>query len=520
MKRTIERFFVLLFCALLFTGSAEAGNFSELKDAIAKTSSGGVLVLSEDYAYEASSDSASVTEDGLVIDKPLTIEGKGFTIDALGYTRIFKVSGTSGDKVIFKDLVLTKGGASSVASGGGVFIARYMNVSFENVKITKCGTEKGVHTRDGGAAIFIDSKANVSFTNCEISDNTGNDRAGGLYLRGKVAMYDTKVTGNSSGSRGGGIYVDPGYQSPERGGEWGGNIKLYNCTISGNKGGRGGGVYVNSENEELNILENCTISSNDVSDNSKGNGGGILFYNAHAKLTNCTITDNRAKNGGGFILDVLSKLTLINCTIANNVATVGGAGLYAHDGSYVSDGMRSVGEAAFSGCIIVGNKLAGGTAQDVSIHYSDFSSDVPDWKRYDGSFVSGGYNVLGAVDLTKPEGVSDDVTITLSASDVKDAGAKDVLAYEGDAPALKDNGGKVYTVALTENSPALSVIPNGTSWLPAADARGVSRPQGLKADAGAYEKQVESSSSSGCSAASFPFILLALGGMAVFLKKK
>ncbi len=460
---------------------------------------------------------AAVPEDGIQIDKAITIDGAGFMADAMGGVRVFQITGTN---VAIKNLTITKGGATTTASGGGVHIARSIVVAFENVKITKCGTVSCVHTRDGGAAVFIDSKAKVSFVNCEISENTGNDRAGGLYLRGKVTMNNTKIINNTSGSRGGGIYVDPGYKSPERGGEWGGNIKLYNCTISGNKGGRGGGVYVNPENEELNVLENCTISSNDVSANRVGNGGGILFYNAHAKLTNCTITDNQAKNGGGFILDVLSKLTLVNCTLANNVATVGGAGLYAHDGSYVSDGMRAVGEADFSGCVIVGNKLADGTAQDISLHYSDFSSNVPEWKRYDGNFVSGGYNVLGTVDLTKPDGVSEDVTITLADSDVKGAVANEVLVYEGGIPALKDNGGSVPTAALADKSAALEIIPAGTAWIPAADARGVSRPQGPKADAGAYEKQVDGGSSSGCSTASFPLLLLAFGGAAVVFRKR
>ena len=520
MKRMTKRFLVLLSCVLLFAGGAEAGNFSELKEAIAETASGGALVLSENYAYDVSADAVNVTEEGIAVDKPITIDGNGYTIDAMGIVRVFKVTGTN---VAFKNVTITKGG--STASGGGVYIDQSLTVSFENVKVTKCGSEKGTHTRDGGAALFIDSKAKVTFTDCEISDNTGKDRAGGLYLKGNAVLTNTKITGNSSGSRGGGIYVDPGYTAPNRGGDWGGNVKMYNCLVMNNKGGRGGGIYVNTENDKLNVFENCTIASNDVSANSVGNGGGILFYNAHAELTNCTIIGNKAKYGGGFILDVLSKLTIVNCTMAGNVATMGGAGLYAHDGSHSDDTMKAVGTANFMGCVIVGNKLADGTAQDVSVHYSDNADKDPDpalgpWvARYDGNFVSGGYNVLGTVDLAKPAGVSEDVTITLTDSDVKDAAANEVLVYEDGAPALKDNGGNVLTVALADKSAALEVIPAGTSWIPASDARGISRPQGPKADAGAYEKQVDGGSS-GCSAASFPLLLLAFGGAAVLFRKR
>ncbi len=520
MKRITERFFVLLFCALLFTGAAEAGNFTELQDAISKTEAGGVLSLSGDYTYDLSAD-AGISTEGIIIDKAITIDGGGYAIDAIGVVRIFKVIGNN---VVFKNLTITKGG--SAASGGGVYVDQGMTVSFENVKVTKCGSEKGTHTRDGGAALFIDSKANVTFTDCEISDNTGKDRAGGIYLKGNAVMRNTKITGNSSGSRGGGLYVDPGYAAPKRGGDWGGNVKMYDCLVMNNKGGRGGGIYVNTENDKLNVFENCTIAGNDVSSNRIGNGGGILFYNAHAKLTNCTIIGNKARYGGGFILDVLSKLEITNCTMAGNTATESGAGLYAHDGSHSNDTMKAVGTANFMGCVIVGNKLADGTAQDVSVHYSDNMDKDPNpelgpWvARYDGNFVSGGYNVLGTADLTKPDGVSENVTITLADSDVKNAAANEVLVYEGGIPALKDNGGFVPTAALADKSAALDIIPAGTSWIPAADARGVSRPQGLKADAGAYEKQADGGSSSGCSAAPFPLLLLALGGAAVFFRKR
>ncbi|MDO5114823.1 MAG: right-handed parallel beta-helix repeat-containing protein [Synergistaceae bacterium] len=518
MKRITGRFFVLLLCALLFTGAAEAGNFSELQALIDGAAAGSQLVLSEDYSYDISADTA-IPEDGIQVGKALTIDGGGHTVDAMGVVRVFQVTSTD---VAFKNLTITKGG--STVSGGGIHIARSLAVAFENVKITKCGTERGVHTRDGGAAIFVDSKANVTFTDCEISENTGKDRAGGIYMRGNAVFTNTKIINNTGGSRGGGLYVDPGYRSPERGGEWGGNVKMYNCTISGNKGGRGGGVYVNAENETLNVFENCTIANNDVSDNSIGNGGGILFYNANAELTNCTIIGNKARYGGGFILDVVSQIKIVNCTMADNVATEGGGGLYAHDGSHSDDTMKAVGKADFMGCVIVGNRLADGTAQDVSVHYSPNTDKDPNpnlgpWvARYDGNFVSGGYNVLGQVDLTKPEGVSADVTITLTSNDVRDAAAANVLLYEAGVPSLKDNGGKVHTVALADNSAALELIPSGTAWMPKTDARGESRPQVAGGDAGAYERS--ESSSSGCSTASFPLLLLAFGGAAVIFRKR
>ena len=39
---------------------------------------------------------------------------------------------------------------------------------------------------------------------------------------------------------------------------------MKNCVITGNKGGRGGGVYVNSENDKVNLFENCTIANTET----------------------------------------------------------------------------------------------------------------------------------------------------------------------------------------------------------------------------------------------------------------
>lgn len=484
MKRITGRFFVLLLCALLFTGSAEAGNFSELQGAINGTNEGATLTLSDDYTYDVLNGETGITVEGIIIDKPITIDGANHVVDAMGMARIFKVTGTN---VVFKNLTITKGGYAAAdskkgtVSGGGVYVGRNLVVAFDNVKITKCGTEKGVHTKDGGAALFIDAKAKVTFKNCEISENTGKDRAGGIYLIGNAVLENTNIINNICGSRGGGVYVDPGFTYPERGGEWGGNIKMYNCTVSGNRGGRGGGVYINPENETLNIFENCTIASNDVSTDGVGNGGGILFYCANGKAVNCKMVDNKAKRGGGIILDVASNVELENCTVTGNEATVDGSGLYAFDGSHDENVMKRIGEATFKNCIIKGNYVVSGdvkNAQDISINYTDETTaekrrgvnkdkfppdgmiteesdpdEYPFWThelwmaRYDGRFTSNGGNTIGKVFRNE--------NIRLAATD------------------------KVEAV-----EPPYS---NG---------------------------------SSGCSAASFPLLLLAFGGAAIFFKKR
>jgi hypothetical protein len=55
---------------------------------------------------------------------------------------------------------------------------------------------------------------------------------------------------------------------------------------------------------------------------------------------------------------------------------------------------------------------------------------------------------------------------------------------------LADNGGPTETLALLPGSPAIDAVPSG---FPPTDQRGVTRPQGLEADMGAFEVQAVSS---------------------------
>jgi Synergist-CTERM protein sorting domain-containing protein len=434
------------FCA----GGAFAGTFKDLQSVIDGAARGATITLAEDYTYDLAIDSPDIM-DGIVINKALTVDGAGHTVNALGYSRAFLIKGVKGaDKVTFKNLTVKKGGVARLKgdndgtkSGGGFYISQENNADFINCVIRECGTEKGVHTRDGGAALFIDSKANVSFTDCVITKNNGQDRAGGLYLKGNAVLRNCRITDNNCGSRGGGIYVDPGYTVPDRGGDWGGNIKMYDCRITGNIGGRGGGAYINSENDKLNVFENCVIADNDVSANGIGNGGGILFYNAKAKMTDCTVLSNKARYGGGVIMDVLTDLELINCNITNNLATADGGGIFAHDGSHDNNRMKPVGVGKIKNCFVKDNgclKDEVKQPQDIAVFYSTHGTEgwIPEGKtpakndpeiyptvwedRYDGRFISEGGNTFGTVYMKRANAPrSAESPVTLSNSDAADA---------------------------------------------------------------------------------------------------
>lgn len=423
-----------LLCALLLAfgcAAAEGGTFADLQALIDAAPEGGSITLADDYRYDAAKDAA--LSEGVAINKPVTVDGAGHVISGAGNARCLNISGVTaeGTKVLLRDLTITEGGGEHIASGGGAFIGESSRAAFENCRIIKNGTVAGVHTEQGGAALFIEPKAEAAFDNCIIADNVGKDRSGGIYLKGNAVLTSCDIRDNRSGSRGGGIYVDPG-KGDKRGGEWGGNIKMYRCTVSGHKGGRGGGAYINSENDKENYFEDCVFRDNDVTANSLGYGGGILFYSSAARMVRCKVTDNKANRGGGVILDVAASLTLEDCIIRGNEAAADGAGLYAFDGSHDDNVMKIIGEATFKNCEITENYVVSGgkkTAQDISINYTDEEtaatrrqvnkelyppegmitaesdpSEFPFWTgepwkaRYDGKFTSAGGNHIGAVD--------------------------------------------------------------------------------------------------------------------------
>ena len=443
MKQKTAGYFGILSALLLVFGcaGAEGASFSDLQALIDAAPEGGSITLADDYSYEAAKDMA--LSEGVMISKPLTLDGSGHSISGAGRARCINISGVTdgGAKVLLKDLTITEGGGEHIASGGGAYIGEGSKAAFEGCRIIKNGTVAGVHTEQGGAALFVEPKAFVTFENCTIAENVGKDRSGGLYLKGSAVLTSCDIRDNKSGSRGGGIYVDPG-KGDKRGGEWGGNIKMYKCTVSGHKGGRGGGAYINSENDRENYFEDCTFIDNDVTANSLGYGGGILFYSSVAKMVRCRVIDNKANRGGGVILDVAAKLTLEDCTISGNEATADGAGLYAFDGSHDDNVMKTIGEAAFKECEIKDNFVVSGdekTAQDININYTDEEtagtrrqvnkelyppegmitaesdpSEFPFWTgelwkaRWDGKFTSLGRNHIGTIE--RNENITTDVT--------------------------------------------------------------------------------------------------------------
>ena len=88
-------------------------SFTTLQNKVNRASEGSELVLYHDYNYDGTKDTGLI--DGIVIDKDLTIDGQGFTIDAKDAARIFKIDDNS-KNIKFKNIKFTNARAADGAA--------------------------------------------------------------------------------------------------------------------------------------------------------------------------------------------------------------------------------------------------------------------------------------------------------------------------------------------------------------------------------------------------------------------
>ena len=233
------------------------------------------IKLNDDYIYDYDSD-WSLT-DGIEINRDLTIDGQGHTLDGGESMRIFKA--TAGT-VTIKNIIFKNGWASGDHDQHGGAI---MDYGADSVTAVNCTFKNNYASQNGGAmykgsavnCIFIGNSASqggalydVSAVNCTFSNNQANYNDG-YSAGGGGAMYHNSAvncnfTGNSAKSDGGAIY----------------DGSAVNCYFSDNSAGISGGAM------RYGTVKNCTFTSTnvdstdiwfDVSNTVVAKGGKILF---------------------------------------------------------------------------------------------------------------------------------------------------------------------------------------------------------------------------------------------------
>ena len=391
--------------------------------------------------------------------------------------------------------VLGNGFGLSGGSGGALY-------NSGTALITDCSIEENLCDASGyGGGIKNDGTCLL--TRCSISSNRTGDgiaggHGGGIFNSGKMSLKDCVIDKNACGNGsdggdptgtitiftpgrfggfggfGGGIYnlgrmqIDDSSIYQNHSGH-GGSGGAFSAGGGGGAGGNGGGIFNSGELS----ANNTTVSGNicgaggnggDGSMLSGGSGasggsGGGIFNMATLNLTSCTIVSNRTDiggnggsgsalfqatipanggsggNGGGILNAGTSAASLRNTLIAlNAVASGGQAGTNTFQ-LINSDPTNSVGSPGADG---IGADLA-------------------------GTFISGGFNLVGMVDEGADISNADN-------GDMTGTGSSSIDPLIGP---LQLNGGSTPTHALLPGSPAIN---QGDCFKLRKDQRGVKRP--------------------------------------------
>ena len=277
------------------------------------------------------------------IDRPFTIRGEGWLIDAAGYSRIFYITSPY---VTIENVVLVGGNASGEYGdplyhdgdiGGAIYWAGangtlidshvenntanlggaiYFNASAPNCKIINTRFDNNTAVTHGGA---IDCNA----SKMELYNNTFRENfayVGGALCR-EINSTDGRGVNNTFSDNnaeyaGAGIaWINATHISID-------DYKFYNNHV----GYSGGALYVGEGSLNCEIL-NCLFVNNAVDNETDGHGGAIEWYSEKGKVYNSVFINNHAYDGGAiYVGEGSGHINVTGSTFSENVAlTTGGA---------------------------------------------------------------------------------------------------------------------------------------------------------------------------------------------------
>jgi hypothetical protein len=258
---------------------------------------------------------------------------------------------------------------------------------------------------------------------------------GGIMVgNGIIGMTNSVVADNRAAYEGGGIFA----AAPA------GELELVASTVKGNRADQdGGGISSHVETS----IRTTTISGNTVPYNNPYAGGGGIFFSAaadaHLKLSNDTIANNRVRGSGGGIL-TYGRGRLNNLTVARNVADTDndGTGL----GGGIAGGMLEVGNS-----ILAINRYGNGNSSDCSGTYDSFGRNLLT------------NNSVGCAGFSDPP---------------------NIVTGDPRLGGIANNGGPTETIALRRHSPAINHAVKSSAEK--RDQRGHRR--GEHPDIGSFER--------------------------------
>ena len=369
--------------------------FTDLQNAIGLVT--GTLTLNQNVAMTAK-EAADFT-NGITINKDITIDGKGHTIDAKNLGRIFSI--------------------------GEGFTVTLTNATLINGRAVE------------GGAIYNDGSLTLS--DVKLSDNAADSYGGAVFNNGELVVSDSVFDSNDIVNRGsasvdyGGAAIYNWYDGTltVSGSNFTNNIKNYkngdclvgavatigDATISGsnfvNNAGRwGGAISTTGDLLEGSAVSTLTVSGSTFKENGGLYGAGIFVWGSDFTVSDCVFDKNTASgkgnmtpnNNNGAAIEVTDTNKAIVGTITgskftNNKAQYGGAidicegNIKITDSEFVNNSADVEGgaidintvngnpEVSISGSKFINNSAPRGGAilniKDLTVRNTEFVNNTP-----------------------------------------------------------------------------------------------------------------------------------------------
>jgi hypothetical protein len=443
----------------------------------------------------------TLTSAGLTISKALTIAGPGpgyLAISGGNKYRVFGVSGTGA--VTISGLTIRDGRVTNLRGAG---INNTGKLTVNNCVISGNQLAGTIQRVMGFGGVGIYNSGTLIVTNSTITGNNDvvlsgggggvfNDTAGTLTLSNSTVSYNSVHSNQYYGKYGGGGICNRGKANIS------GSIISDNTAIGYSYGG-GAGIY----NDGTVSIVASTLERNQslrvtASSAEGGFGGGLMnFQSGQATVEGSTINGNRAdRDGGG--AENTGTLTVVHSAVISNIAKgiavgkqlgQGGAGISNDSGTLWLANSTVSGNQS--------NGYGGGVLTDSgtsNLLFSTISNNIAGVGMGGGIYAAGTAVNLTASIIADSTGsdciTSAETTVTNVLTWVEDGACGATLLGDPALGPLQNNGGATWTQALPAGSPAIDAASGAETGCGSAfkdDQRGITRPQGLSCDLGAYE---------------------------------
>ena len=252
------------------------GNFTELQMEIILASEGDTIKLDKDYSFNTGSNITT----GIFINKNLTIDGNGHTLDGKSKSRVFNIlyGITSSNYVVLKNMIIKNGYA-------GIYGGAILN--FANLVVDNCTFINNYANTAGGA---INSLGSLNLKNSKFDKNVAGGDAGAVFSLNIVNSFD--------------LYKSLNFDS---------NSNSESAILIN--------ILMSSYSHGKDYISNCVFTNNVAN----GNGGGAVYAFSNIDINSCTFNSNKAGEKGGAVFgckDLFIKNSKFN---KNKVSMYGGA---------------------------------------------------------------------------------------------------------------------------------------------------------------------------------------------------